>query len=270
MLSMATPTVALAQDPAAASAAPSRHERERRAQSAFVAGRYQDAIELLNGLYAEFKSPVYLRNIGRSYQRLKEPDKAIAAFEEYLRRDRSVKPAERQEVQGFIAEMEALKRQQEATPPAPAPAVVSAPPPPPPPPPPAVTTPPPTSAPPAAVAPPTVETTPAPAAANDKGSGKLIGGVLLGAAALMAAGGGVFMATSWSEFNRGKREGCPGYYDCPRIAKTVERRALWGKILFGAAAVTGIAGGTVLVFSLRPEGDSTAATGLTLALEGKF
>jgi hypothetical protein len=101
------------------------------------------------------------------------------------------------------------------------------------------------------------------------GSGKLIGGALLGAAALLGAGGGALLASSWSEYRRGKRENCPYFYNCAQIADRVEARALWAKILFGAAAATGIAGGTVLVLSLSSD-SPRAGTGVTVALEGRF
>jgi hypothetical protein len=92
---------------------------------------------------------------------------------------------------------------------------------------------------------------------------------LLGGAALLAAGGGAMMASSWSEFHRGEKLGCPTYYDCPRIKSRTDARAFWGKLLFGAAAATAIAGGTVLVLSFTSD-SSRAGTGLTVALEGKF
>jgi tetratricopeptide (TPR) repeat protein len=260
-LAVAAPAVGFAQQAAAPQAPLSKKERERRAESAFISGRYQEAAELLNGLFVEFHNPVYLRNLGRCHQRLKDPDRAIAAFEEYLHRAKNIPAAERDEVTGFIKEMEALKREREAAaaPPPPPPVVAAVPPPP------VVTTPPPVSAPPLATAPPaTVETTAAPSS----GSGKLVGGLLLGAAALLAGGGGAMMATSWSDYNKGKKN-CPGLFECKAIADRVEKKALIGKILFGAAAAAGIAGGTVLVLSLS-RGSSSAGNGLSVALEGKF
>jgi hypothetical protein len=262
VLAMAVPAVASAQEPTPKSATGSKRERERKAESAFVAGRYQEAADLLGGLYAEFHNPVYLRNLGRCHQRLKDPDKAIAAFEEYLRLGKGVTTAERDEIGGFIRDMQELKRQQQAAaaPPPPPPPPVAAPPPP------VVATPEPAPAP--AVAPPiqAVETQPAPSS----GSGKLIGGILLGVGALAAGGGGYMLANSWSEYNRGKRLGCPGLFDCKAIADKVEQRALVGKILFGVAAAAGIAGGTVLVLSLRGGGSERADSGLTVALRGRF
>jgi tetratricopeptide (TPR) repeat protein len=262
LLAVTTPAVSQAQEPAPKVAAGGRKDREKKAESAFMAAHYQEAAELLNGLYAEFHNPVYLRNLGRCHQRLKDPDRAIAAFDEYLRRGKNIAPAEREEVQGFIREMEELKRQNEA---AAAPS---------PPPPPVVATAMPPPLVPTAVMPPPpamVTSTPEPARPGGSGrsSGKLVGGLLLGAAGLMAAGGGVLLASSWSEFHRGEREGCPIYYGCSAIAKRVEARALWGKILFGAAAATGIAGGTVFILSFSRESPH-AGTGLTLAARGNF
>jgi len=88
--------------------------REMRAREAFGAGRYQEALDLFVKLYAEKLHPVYLRNIGRCYQDLGEPDHAISSFREYMRKVKHLKDAERVEIEGYIAEMEQLKRTQEA------------------------------------------------------------------------------------------------------------------------------------------------------------
>ena len=99
--------------------------REMRAREAFAAGRYQEALDGFVKLYAEKLHPNYLRNIGRCYQNLGDPDKAISSFREYLRKAKAVGSEERKEVEGYIKEMEDLKRQREA-------ATVVVPPPPPP------------------------------------------------------------------------------------------------------------------------------------------
>jgi len=95
--------------------------REMQAREDFAAGRYQDALDIFVKLYAEKLHPNYLRNIGRCYQNLGDPDKAISSFHEYLRKAKSVTPDERSEVEGYIKEMEDLKKQREqaATPPPP-------------------------------------------------------------------------------------------------------------------------------------------------------
>jgi len=89
--------------------------REMQAREAFAAGRYQEALDGFVKLYAEKLHPIYLRNIGRCYQNLGDPDKAISSFHEYLRKAKGVHADERTEVEGYIAEMEALKKQREAT-----------------------------------------------------------------------------------------------------------------------------------------------------------
>ena len=85
--------------------------REMQAREAFGAGRYQEALDLFVKLYAEKLHPNYLRNIGRCYQNLGDADKAIITFRDYLRKHKAISDDERAEVEGFIAEMEALKKQ---------------------------------------------------------------------------------------------------------------------------------------------------------------
>ena len=93
--------------------------RELKAREEFAAGRYQQALDVFAKLYAETLHPVYLRNIGRCYQNLGDPDKAIITFRDYLRKHETITPKEKAEVEGFIADMEALKKQRaaEAAPP---------------------------------------------------------------------------------------------------------------------------------------------------------
>jgi tetratricopeptide (TPR) repeat protein len=98
-----------------APAAAAADNRELQAREAFAAGRFQDALDLFAKLYAETLHPTYQRNIGRCYQNLGDPDKAIISFREYLRQARNVRKSERDEVEGYIKEMEALKREREAT-----------------------------------------------------------------------------------------------------------------------------------------------------------
>jgi hypothetical protein len=98
---------------ASAVAAPA-DKRELQAREAFAAGRYNDALDLYAKLYAEKLHPTYLRNVGRCYQNLGDPDHAISSFREYLRQAKDVTPTERAQVEGYIAEMEVLKRQREA------------------------------------------------------------------------------------------------------------------------------------------------------------
>lgn len=273
---------AVAQAPGARAAA-SKRERERRAQVAYAAGRYDEAIEILAALHAEFGDPVYLRNIGRAYQRLRQPERAIASFEEYLRQAPDLTPAERAEIQGFLREMEELLRaRQPPAPPAPA-AAPPAPEPAPPPPAPATAAPRPTTAaqdprpsaplaeqrPPAPARPDLTSPPPAPER-PPMSTGRLAGLLTLGGAGLLAAGGGALLAGSWAEYRRGKKEGCPGgYYACDSIANRVEARSLWAKVLFGGAVVTALVGGTLVVVSPATEAGH-AARGLTVSLGGRL
>ena len=83
--------------------------REVEGRASFARGDYDAALEVFSRLFAEKSDPVFLRNIGRCYQMLRRPDRAIGAFREYLRRDRNLTAEERGEVEGFIREMEQLK-----------------------------------------------------------------------------------------------------------------------------------------------------------------
>jgi hypothetical protein len=88
--------------------------REIKAREDFAAGRFQEALDIFARLYAESLHPIYLRNIGRCYQGLQNPDRAIATFRDYLRKAKGITPDEKKEIEGFISEMEDLKRQREA------------------------------------------------------------------------------------------------------------------------------------------------------------
>jgi hypothetical protein len=95
---------------------------ELKAREAFAAGRYEDALNLFAKLYAETLHPVYLRNIGRCHQKLRQPDQAIDKFNEYLAKEKKISADERKEIDGYIQEMQALKQEQarQATPTPPA------------------------------------------------------------------------------------------------------------------------------------------------------
>jgi hypothetical protein len=89
--------------------------RELKAREDFAGGRYQEALDLFARLYAESLHPNYLRNIGRCYQNLGQPDRAINSFRDYLRKGKEISADEHQEIEGYIKEMEDLKRQREGT-----------------------------------------------------------------------------------------------------------------------------------------------------------
>jgi tetratricopeptide (TPR) repeat protein len=111
MLAMGRPTPAWAQQD---------DDAETQARTYFVTGDYKQALDIYTHLYLKTPHPTYLRNIGRCYQNMGEPDKALSAFHEYLRKAEDLDPKRRAEVEGFIKEMEDLKRQR-AVAPAPAP-----------------------------------------------------------------------------------------------------------------------------------------------------
>jgi tetratricopeptide (TPR) repeat protein len=102
-----------------AAAAPAKDPREMQAREAFAAQRYPEALDLYVKLYAEKLHPNYLRNIGRCYQNLGDPEKAIGSFREYLRKAKSLPADERSEIEGYIKEMEELKKSRETPPPPP-------------------------------------------------------------------------------------------------------------------------------------------------------
>jgi tetratricopeptide (TPR) repeat protein len=88
--------------------------RDLKARKHFTAGEYAAALDLYAALYAETLHPTYLRNVGRCHQKLGNADRAIDSFREYLRKAKDHSAEQRAEVEGFIREMEELKRKNEA------------------------------------------------------------------------------------------------------------------------------------------------------------
>ncbi len=113
VLQLSTPRAFARSSKAAASHKQQLDEREIQGRAQFARGDYQGALDTYVSLFAEKGDPIYLRNIGRCYQKLEQPEKAINSFRDYLRRGH-VKPAERSEVEGFIDEMEQLQKRQHA------------------------------------------------------------------------------------------------------------------------------------------------------------
>jgi hypothetical protein len=248
-----------------------KRELERKAQTAFTGGRYAEAAQILENLYQESAEPIYLRNSGRAYQKLGDPDRAISRFQDYLQRASALTQEERDEVAGFIREMEDLRRRRTPAPPPPPPPVVPAPAPagmtplsPAPSPTAPALTPSPSVVPPAAA---TVTESARPATGPPL---RLLGGIALGAAALLAAGGGLAMASSWSEFHKGTTGyHCPLSPDCKQIADRANSRALASKVMFGAAVVAGVVGGTLLAVAVSTP-RAGAGRGLSIALARNF
>jgi tetratricopeptide (TPR) repeat protein len=98
VIALATSGVARAQE----------NDRELQARTHYAAGDYKQALDIYAALYAETLHPTYLRNIGRCYQNMGEPDRAITSFKEYLRKAK-LDANQRSEIEGYIKEMEALK-----------------------------------------------------------------------------------------------------------------------------------------------------------------
>jgi hypothetical protein len=118
VLALCLVTVGIVPSPAHAAKAKAAKEqkdpREMEARQAFAAGSYKEALEIYTKLYAEKLHPTYLRNIGRCYQNLGEPERAISSFREYLRKAKDMPAEERSEVEGYIKEMEDLQKKNTA------------------------------------------------------------------------------------------------------------------------------------------------------------
>jgi tetratricopeptide repeat protein len=93
--------------------------RELRARQDFAAGRYQEAVEIFAELYAKTADPIFLRNIARCYQKQNRADEAIANFREYLNKAKKLSPGEKEEVEGYIHELEASRAPLKTAEPAP-------------------------------------------------------------------------------------------------------------------------------------------------------
>jgi len=87
--------------------------REEVARAFFAAAKYQEAIDIYSQLFAHYLHPDYIYNIGRCYQNMGDPEKALQSFHEFSRKAKHLDPDLRKELEGHIKEMEALKAQRE-------------------------------------------------------------------------------------------------------------------------------------------------------------
>jgi hypothetical protein len=249
-----------------------KERREKKALADFSAGKYQEAIDAMAELYADFQEPMYYRNIGRCYQKLGDPDRAIAAFEEYLNKAKDASPASVAETKDLIRQMQELKQKRAAE---------KAPPPPPPPPPEKVTPEPPVqptqptqtgSTTPGTgqdTGPVLVEKAPPPVAAPSR-TGKVVGYVLLGTGAVVAGAGGAVLATSWSEYNKAKMM-CPNPTTaCTSARDTVKSRNTLSMMLFIGGAVVAATGGVLIAVSPSSSSSASLSDGVTVAFTGRF
>ena len=88
--------------------------RPREARAACAAGEIQKGIRILADLYADDEDLTWVYNQGRCYQQNGWADEAIERFQEYLRRARDITPAERGEVEKFIAELETRRQRRDS------------------------------------------------------------------------------------------------------------------------------------------------------------
>ncbi len=225
-------------------------KRELEARADFAAGRYQKAVDTFAQLVADTGDPLYLRNIGRCYQKMKHAQEAIDSFQEYLLKGKNLSKSERSEIEGYIKEMQALKASEA---PPPAPPVLTPPPGP-------ATTP---APPPAAVAPPpalpTEPLAPMPPSAppsTSDGHGWRIAGIATaaGGVALIAAGIAFGAAAQSAADDVGKK-----YNSSTDSAGKRDATLQWVGYGVGAAA---LAAGTLLYLHGRqPESEHASATG---------
>jgi tetratricopeptide (TPR) repeat protein len=114
MTSLASWAIKLSLIVLTASAAPKTDSREEAARGFFAAAKYQEAIDLYSQLFAKYLHPDYIYNIGRCYQNMGAPEKALQSFHEFERKAKNLPPDMRKELAAHIKEMEALKAQRDA------------------------------------------------------------------------------------------------------------------------------------------------------------
>jgi len=82
---------------------------ESAAKKAFYSSDYETAKEIYSTLLSEFDDYIYLRNIARCYEQMKQPGAALDNFRAYLKRaGSSLSEQERQEIADRMAAMEKL------------------------------------------------------------------------------------------------------------------------------------------------------------------
>ena len=99
----------------------------------------------------------------------------------------------------------------------------------------------------------------------------LLGGTLLATSVAGAVAGAVLLSSSWARYHQAKDSGCAR--NCPTAAEDVEARALWSKLLFGVAAVSGAGAAAVFLAypdSPGPRESASRPAGLVLVGQGTF
>ncbi len=83
--------------------------REDVARAFFAAAKYQEAIDIYSQLFAQYLHPDYIYNIGRCYQNMGDPDRALQSFREFSRKVEHLDPKMQKELNAHVKEMQALK-----------------------------------------------------------------------------------------------------------------------------------------------------------------
>jgi hypothetical protein len=232
----------------------SQEQRESDARRACAAGRVDEGIEILADLYARHSHPNYIYNQGRCYQQNGKGEQAVARFKEYLRVAPDAPPAVREQVEGYIRELEGTRTVEKAPPPPvrepePLPRAV-------PPPAPMVTTPntvtdrlPP--------APPPRQSSPALVA------GAIVFGVVGGVGLL----GGLLAGAKVHSLEKDVEQATPGKFDVDQLAsqgRSAHRYETLQWVGYGVAGA-GLLGAVICIMANNAGANSRAARGWTIA-----
>jgi tetratricopeptide (TPR) repeat protein len=84
--------------------------KAKQARQLYKEGQYEDAAKLFSSLSTDYPDKLaFTRNLGACYYHLRRPEPAISNLREYLRLVQNLSPADRSEVEGWIAEMEQFR-----------------------------------------------------------------------------------------------------------------------------------------------------------------
>lgn len=111
-------SIPLSTEPAFAAALTAKdNSKARRARQFYKEGHYEEAAKIFSSLSLDYPDKlVFTRNLGACYYYLRRPEPALSNLREYLQRSPAVTPEDRREVEGWIAEMEKLRRQSTTVP----------------------------------------------------------------------------------------------------------------------------------------------------------
>jgi hypothetical protein len=95
-----------------AQAAGSVNAQEKAAKKACAAGDFRKGVEILAGLYVDTDDATYIFNQGRCYEQNHQWVNATDRFREYLRKNESLAPKIKADVEKHIADCEALQEKE--------------------------------------------------------------------------------------------------------------------------------------------------------------